>query len=196
MQPAPAVLRESPTAVTGHGSIEHGEFAHRLRIRGGEAKGNRAAPVVADQKIAFEAEMVVREHANVVRNALLIVSRCRPRRVAQAAQIGRDHLIARGQTGDDMAPFIPGLRPPMQQHDGKSGPGGDVVQIYVTEVGVMVCDPAHPSLSRLRDPTWTINRGVRDMRDGARAGRQHQHIQVHEQMALVVVVVGHPRARR
>ena len=54
---------------------------------------------------------------DIVGDGALVVSADRLGGIADPAHIGRDDGVARGERGNNLAPFVPGLRPSVQQHD-------------------------------------------------------------------------------
>ena len=140
VMPALAALADIGAAVAGDGHVQDDQFADGFGVRGGDGIGGGTAPVMPDQMKRVDAEMLVYQPPDVVADGLLVVAVGGAGAVAEAAQIRRDHVVVLGQLRDDMAPFVPGLRPAMQQHDRKALAGGDVVQSHVAEIGVVVTD--------------------------------------------------------
>src|SRR6202021_1950420 len=68
------------------------------------------------------------ERGEVGRHGLGVVARRRLARVAEAAQVWRDHGEVAGEQVYHVAPLVPGLRPAVQQHDGPALTGPYVVQ--------------------------------------------------------------------
>ena len=137
MVPAPPALGEV-AAVAGDHNIEDGEPRDGLGMGRSQGVGGRAAPIVADDKEALVSELAVDELPDVVGNRLLVVAGLRPGRVAEAAQIGRDDRIAFRQRRDNVAPFVPGLRPSMQQNDSRSASAHDIVQRHAIQLRVVM----------------------------------------------------------
>ena len=104
------------------------------------ANADRAAPVVADQMPARQAERARQQLPEVGGDGLLVVAVERPRAVAEPAQVGHDQPVVRREQRHDVPPLVPGRRPAVQQHHGVAGAGGDVVERDVAESRVMVFD--------------------------------------------------------
>jgi len=106
----------------------------------GQGKRGRPAPIVADHEQALLVQHVVHQAPDVLRDRLLVVAVRWPRRVAEAAKVGRDDAVARGQPRNDVPPHVPGLRPAMQQDDGRSPTRRNVVQPNLADIGVCVLE--------------------------------------------------------
>ena len=90
---------------------------HGVGVIGGKPECDRCAPIMTDDREPRMLEMVVHQQPYVVGDGLLVVASARTRRIAESAQVGRDQHEAVGQQVHHVAPFVPGLWPPMQKHD-------------------------------------------------------------------------------
>ena len=100
-----------------------------------ESEGRRPTPVVAYDEEVVPAENVMRQPPDVLGEGLLIVADHGAGRIAQAAQVWSDYEIVLGESGDDVTPHVPGLRPAVQQQYRRSSACGDVVESHVTQIG-------------------------------------------------------------
>src|SRR5712664_1462575 len=96
------------------------------------AKALGPPPVVSDQVKTPEVEPLA-HFPEVRRDGLLVVPVLRPRAFSQPGQVRGDNPVASGKPGDELAPFVPGLRPAVQQHHGDPRARGDDVQRYARE---------------------------------------------------------------
>ena len=134
--PAPAALREI-VSVARDRDVEDREPAHGVGVGTGEREGGRAAPVVTDEEEAIDPQMLVYEPPDVGRDGLLVVAAGRPRGVAESAQVGRVHPVARREPRDHVPPLVRRLRNAVQQHDDVFGVADvAVVHQHVAEVGL------------------------------------------------------------
>src|SRR5581483_239707 len=125
-------LRNLLPSLTGNGDVQYDQLAHILRMSAGVGIGDRPAPVVSDQENLFEAELA-HELIDIVGDGAFVVAGRRTRGIAQAAHVRSDDRVVLGQRRHDTAPFVPGLRPSMEQHDGIAASAGNVVEADVVE---------------------------------------------------------------
>src|SRR5581483_4020404 len=57
-----------------------------------------------------------------------IIAAFRSLRIAHPTRIGRDHRIFLGECRHDFSPFVPGLRPAVEQHHRKSLTANDIME--------------------------------------------------------------------
>src|SRR5439155_26572282 len=100
-----------------HSHVEHRQMRHGVGVIGGKPECNRCARIMTDDGEPRMLEMVVHQLPYVVGDGLLVVASARTRRIAESAEIGRDQREAVGQQAHHVAPFVPGLWPPMQKND-------------------------------------------------------------------------------
>ena len=111
----------------GNGDVEHGERPDPLGDRARQRERGRPAPVVTDEVKTVELEALA-HFAQVGGDAFLVVSAVRARAIAQPGQVGNDQPVGLREQRNDLAPFMPGLRPAMQQHYRLAGARADDVQ--------------------------------------------------------------------
>jgi len=102
-------------------------------LRSVDISENRA-PVVAEHGYVPQAQ-VVAEGRQVGGHGVRVVAGGRLGRIAEAPQVRRHHLVLTGQQVNDVPPFVPGLRPAVQKHDGRALAGRDVVQPGSVDLG-------------------------------------------------------------
>ena len=140
--PAPAALREVSGA--GDHDVDDRHRQHRLWMPRAEREGDRPAPVMAHAVPSLETEMFREEPEDVVRHGALVVAFERPRRIAESAQIGGDDRMALREPRHHVAPLVPGLRPAVKEHDGRSfgetGAGRDVMNRHLAQIREVVLE--------------------------------------------------------
>src|SRR6516164_7783042 len=107
--------------------VENCEPKHLVRMGASVRICDWSAPIVPYQQYLVEAEFAD-ELADVASNRLLVVTGGRTRGIAQASHIGSDHRVALRESRDYTAPFVPGLRPSMEQYQRVAAPGGYVMK--------------------------------------------------------------------
>ena len=124
------------------------DFARVLRRIG---VGDHQSDIVTDQPdtVVFEA---FHQCVDVLRHRLLGVSALRRRRLAEAAQIRRDHGVLVGKLCDQRPPHMAGFGKAMQQHDGIALAGDQIVQLDAVDVGKFALRRRF-ALRRLRERT-------------------------------------------
>src|SRR5271156_1869216 len=98
-----------------------------------DAKRDRRAPIMTDDGEARVFEMLTHEHPDVVSYSFLVVAGTRPRGIAEAPHIGRDKRVLVREQRHHPPPFIPGLRPSVEQHDRRAIPYRDVMNSHAFE---------------------------------------------------------------
>ena len=106
---------------------------------GGEAECDGRTPTAIDDCEARLLEMIMHELPHVVGDGFLVVAGAGPRRIAEAAaHVGCDERELAGKQRHHAAPFVPGLRPSVEQHDRTALPHRHVVDSHAFEVGVVM----------------------------------------------------------
>lgn len=108
-------------ADAGHGDVDDRQRADLARMGCGQGEGGRPAPVVADQMKPAEAELR-HQFMHVGRDGRLVVAVRRPRGIAQATQVGRDHAVLAGEPVDDVPPLVPVDGQPCRRTTGGPSP--------------------------------------------------------------------------
>jgi hypothetical protein len=91
-----------------------------------------------DQIDLLEAELA-HQLVDVAGDGAFVVTAERLGGIAEAAQVGRDDGIFRGQCRNDAAPFEPRLRPSVEQHHRLAAAGDHIMEPHVVERdGVML----------------------------------------------------------
>jgi hypothetical protein len=138
---AGAVEGEVPDTRVGSEPIEDGRPRERgvhddqvgdlVAIRLGVGVGNHQTDVVADERDrVLDSNVLAQQSVDVDRHGALVVAAGRPPRVSGAPVVGCDYSEAGvDERRNDVTPLMPGLREPVQEHDGApSGARRDVVQ--------------------------------------------------------------------
>jgi hypothetical protein len=124
------------------GDGEREEVGEALGLADAQQEAGPAAPVVADELDAIEAERV-EDGEDVGGEVLFVVAE--PGRVgpAEAAQVQRDDAVVGGQGWDDVAPQVVMLRPAVQEEDWVAvrWPGLGVVKAQAAGLDVAVGYP-------------------------------------------------------
>src|SRR5215210_4854900 len=111
-------------------TIEKEQPPQTLRVLPGEPLRHVSSYVVADDPEPLEAQRVS-EAAQILHEVAqkLLRGIGQPRLfcVAEAPQVGGDHVEALGKRRDILVPRVPELRPPVQQYEGESLAVADVV---------------------------------------------------------------------
>src|SRR5215510_16297903 len=136
MMPALAALRKV-TAGARNDHVQNDEAAHRLGMRGGQRKCRGTTPVMPNQEKRSMAEPLGHKQPNVVGDRPLVITAQRTRTVAKTTHIRGDHAVSLGEGGYHVPPFPPGLWPTVQEHDGRSLAGCDVVHQDLAQIGIM-----------------------------------------------------------
>jgi hypothetical protein len=98
----------------------------------GVSVSDGAAPIMADDENLLETKLA-HELVNVGRDGALVVTGRGLGRVAESAHVRRDHCIAFCQRRNDAAPFVPRLRPSVEQDDGVALARGHVMEPHLVE---------------------------------------------------------------
>jgi len=122
------------------GNIEHREMRHFRWMICRNAKRNGRAPIMTDDREAWMLEMLMHEQPNIIGHGFLVIAGRGPRRIAEAAQVGRDQRELVREQRHQTPPFVPGLRPSMQQDDRRAIPQRDEMDSHAFEVGVVMCE--------------------------------------------------------
>src|SRR5258707_11638843 len=108
------------------------EFADVAGMSAGVSVSDGAAPIMADQENLLETKLA-HELVNVGRDGALVITGRGLGRVAESAHVRCDHRVAFGERWDDASPFVPRLRPSVEQNDGVALARGDVMEPHVLE---------------------------------------------------------------
>src|SRR5215217_3249743 len=121
-------IRPSP-ADPGVRTVEEEQAVETFRIFPGETLRHVRANVVADHPEPLEVQGVGKGTKILHEVAQKLLRRTsRPVRVAEAPEVGCDHIKAFGQDRHVLAPDVPELGPPVQQYERGAAPMADVVK--------------------------------------------------------------------
>src|SRR6266481_6134270 len=122
--------------IAGDGNIEEREMRHFRGMIRGEAERDWSAPIVTDYGETRVAEMIMHELPDVVGDSFFLVAGDGARGIAEAAQIRGDQRELVGEQRHQMAPFVPSLRPSVEQDDRRALPCRDEMDSHAIEIGV------------------------------------------------------------
>ena len=105
-------------------------MGYGIGVIGGEPECGRRAPIMPDDIEALEAEMLAHQAPEIGGDGFLVVAFRRSRGIAEPAQIGRDQGKLVREQRHQAAPFVPGLRPSMNQDDGPALTESHIVKAH------------------------------------------------------------------
>jgi hypothetical protein len=121
------------------GRVQHHQAPDAVRVVEGHLPGDDASPVVPHQVEAIHVQRV-HELAPLLAQRAQGVGAPRLVRFAVALEIGRDHPELLRENRDDAPPAVPELGKAVEEKDGASFPGRDVVNAHTADCGVIVSE--------------------------------------------------------
>ena len=109
----PAAGNHHGGPIPRHGNIENRQPPDGVTVLRRDREGCRPTPVVAYDEKLVSAKDLMSQAPDVLPEGLLVIATHGAGRIAQATQIRGDHEIVLSESGDDVTPHVPRLRPPM-----------------------------------------------------------------------------------
>jgi hypothetical protein len=116
-----------PRPKTWHGCVEQHRTAAAFRIPAGESIGHHSTNIVPDDVNVFQVQ-VFHQLMNVFRHICSVITACRCRRTAYAAQINCHHRKLLRQQRHDTVIRVPVFREAVQQNDSGTSASANIVE--------------------------------------------------------------------